>query len=64
MTLTLASLPRGAHDPRGHEAPRERAAGIQGTQIQIVWEPAWGPHRISPEGRAQLGIDPPEDEDE
>jgi len=30
---------------------------------KIVWDPAWSPQRISPEGRAQLGITD-EDEDE
>jgi metal-sulfur cluster biosynthetic enzyme len=31
--------------------------GIAGTEIQIVWDPMWTPHRISPEGRKQLGMD-------
>jgi metal-sulfur cluster biosynthetic enzyme len=31
--------------------------GISGTEIQIVWEPPWGPHRITPEGRQVLGLD-------
>jgi len=25
--------------------------------VQVVWDPPWTPHMISPEGRAKLGMD-------
>ena len=25
-------------------------------ELDLVWEPRWTPHRISPEGRRQLGL--------
>jgi len=64
MTLTSQSCPEARTIPEVMKRRVNAITGITGTEIKIVWEPAWGPHRISPEGRAQLGIDPPEDEDE
>lgn len=64
MTLTSQSCPEARTIPEVMKRRVNAIAGISGTEIQIVWEPAWGPHRISPEGRVQLGIDPSEDEDE
>jgi metal-sulfur cluster biosynthetic enzyme len=31
--------------------------GIEECEIEIVWEPAWGPQLISEEGRQILGIE-------
>lgn len=41
------------------EMVRNRLAGIQQisqTQVNLVWEPTWGPERISENARKQLGI--------
>ena len=41
------------------EQVRNRLAGIpeiSETQVNLVWEPAWTPDRISQAARAQLGI--------
>ena len=62
MTLTSQSCPEARTIPEVMKRRINAIAGISGTQIQIVWEPAWGPHRISPEGRQQLGIDEPPEE--
>ncbi len=32
-------------------------AGFPAPSVEIVWEPKWTAHRISPEGRKQLGIE-------
>ncbi len=32
-------------------------AGFPAPKVEIVWEPQWTAHRISPEGRKKLGID-------
>lgn len=29
---------------------------VSRTEVSLVWEPAWSPHRISEAGRKQLGI--------
>ena len=65
MTLTSQACPEARTIPEVMKRRVNALPGVTGTQISIVWEPAWGPHKISPEGRAQLGIDePPEDDDE
>jgi metal-sulfur cluster biosynthetic enzyme len=41
------------------EKVKNRLAGVQeisATKVNLVWEPAWGPQRISFEGRKTLGI--------
>lgn len=41
------------------EQVRNRLAGIPEigeVAVNLVWEPEWTPHRISPEARARLGI--------
>lgn len=41
------------------EQVRNRLAGIQGLsqiEVNLVWEPAWTPDRISPEAQKKLGI--------
>ena len=41
------------------ELVRNRLAGVQEisqTQVNLVWEPSWGPERISEAARKQLGI--------
>ena len=62
MTLTSQSCPEARTIPEVMKRRINALPGITGTEIQIVWEPAWSPQKISPEGRAQLGIDQDEDE--
>ena len=62
MTLTSQACPEARTIPEVMKRRVNALPGITGTAIQIVWEPAWGPHKISPEGRALLGLDEPEDE--
>jgi metal-sulfur cluster biosynthetic enzyme len=43
------------------EQVTNRLAGIQGiseSKVDLVWEPAWTPDRISPAAQKQLGIAP------
>ena len=57
MTLTSQSCPEARTIP---EVMKRRVCGLKevtGCDIEIVWEPAWGPHLISEEGRKVLGID-------
>lgn len=40
------------------EQARNRLAGIPDISkvaVDLVWEPAWTPHRITPEGKRQMG---------
>lgn len=62
MTLTSRSCPEARTIPEVMKRRINALPGITGTEIEIVWEPAWTPQKISPEGRAQLGLDQDEDE--
>jgi len=57
MTLTTPGCPAHAFML---EQVRNRLAALPGVseaQVNLVWEPTWGPDRISSEGRKKLGID-------
>ena len=43
MTLTTEQCPAGI-------------PSVSKVEVELVWEPKWTPHRISQEGRKQLGI--------
>jgi metal-sulfur cluster biosynthetic enzyme len=30
--------------------------GVSEAEVEVVWEPAWSPERISPEGKMKLGL--------
>src|SRR5277367_3780230 len=56
LTLTTPGCPSHAQIT---EQIRNRLAGLQevsDSQVNLVWEPKWGPSRISPEGQKKLGI--------
>jgi FeS assembly SUF system protein len=57
MTLTSQSCPEARTIPEVMKRRVNAIEGVTGTKIEIVWDPPWSPQRISPEGRAQLGID-------
>lgn len=57
MTLTAPGCGMG---PVIAEDARQKIAGLPGVesaQVHIVWDPAWTPQMISPEGRKVLGLD-------
>ncbi len=64
MTLTSQACPEARTIPDVMKRRVNSIAGIQGTEIEIVWNPAWTPHRISAEGRAVLGLDQEEETDD
>ncbi|GEM45521.1 metal-sulfur cluster assembly factor [Deinococcus cellulosilyticus] len=55
MTLTTPGCP--LHDTLTDAVRRtlERMPGIEEVQVDLVWQPAWTPERITPEGKRQLG---------
>ncbi len=63
MTLTSQSCPEARTIPEVMKRRVNALPGITGTEINIVWDPAWSPQLISPEGRVQLGMTD-EDDDE
>jgi metal-sulfur cluster biosynthetic enzyme len=57
MTLTAPGCGMG---PSLAAEARQRISALPGVaeaDVHLVWDPPWGPDRISPVGRAKLGID-------
>jgi len=58
VTMTLTT-PEGPASGLILEQVHNRLAGIEDiskVEVNLVWEPKWTPHRISPAGRLQLRI--------
>jgi len=59
IDITMTSQGCPSHE-RIIEQVKNRLAGVRGisaTAVNLVWEPAWGPQRISMAARKQLGIE-------
>ena len=57
MTLTSQSCPEARTIPDVMRRRCNTIEGIEETEIDIVFEPAWTPQLISEEGRKALGMD-------
>lgn len=57
MTLTAQGCGMGPVIAEDAKKNIENLAGVSGAQVDIVWDPPWTPHMISPEGREKLGLD-------
>jgi metal-sulfur cluster biosynthetic enzyme len=57
MTLTSPGCP--AHVQIGEQVKSrlEQLPGIRTASVNVVWEPAWTPERLSADARKQLGIE-------
>lgn len=64
MTLTSQSCPEARTIPEVMKRRVNTLDGVDDTVVDIVWEPTWGPHLISEEGRKILGIEDEEEDDE
>jgi probable FeS assembly SUF system protein SufT len=57
MTLTAPGCGMGEIIAADVKSRVEQLPGVARTEVEIVWEPPWTPQRISPAGRARLGLD-------
>ena len=57
MTLTSQACPEARTIPDVMKRRVNTLEGVEGTNIEIVWDPPWSPQLISEEGRKILGID-------
>jgi|SRR5579863_1357580 metal-sulfur cluster biosynthetic enzyme len=57
MTMTSPGCPEHVNIGAQVKARVEQMPGVRNAVVNIVWEPAWSPERLSPEARQQLGID-------
>ena len=57
MTLTSPGCP--AHVMIGEQVKSrlEQLPGVRNANVNVVWEPAWTPERLSEDARKQLGIE-------
>lgn len=57
MTLTAPGCGMGQAIAMDAQSRIERLSGVAEADVQVVWDPPWNPHMISPEGRAKLGME-------
>lgn len=56
MTFTSPMCPVGPYIVAKAEEAVKKLSGVTGVTINIVWEPLWGPDRMSEEAKVALGI--------
>lgn len=57
MTLTSPGCPSHVTIGSSVKTTVEAFPDVQMASVNFIWEPQWSPERISPEGRAKLGIE-------
>ncbi len=57
MTLTTPHCPYGPALLSQAEDMLRTLKGVKGVELELVWSPPWGPDRMSPETRLELGLD-------
>jgi metal-sulfur cluster biosynthetic enzyme len=57
LTLTSQGCPAHVTISEQVKARLEQLPGIRNAAVNVVWTPPWGPERLSPEARKQLGIE-------
>ena len=56
MTLTAPNCPVADNLPLEVEDAVKRTEGVNNVQIQLTFEPAWSPEKISDEAKLALGL--------
>lgn len=56
MTLTSEKCPAAQSLPQTLRSRLLASGKVKEVEVEIVFEPLWTPHRISEEGRKQMGI--------
>jgi len=57
MTLTAPGCGMGTYIAADARDKILALPGVEDADVQVVWDPPWSPHMISPEGREKLGMD-------
>ena len=57
MTLTTPNCPAAAEMPQMVENAVASVPGVGQVNVNIVWEPAWTPDRMTEAARLQLGLE-------
>jgi FeS assembly SUF system protein len=56
MTLTSPGCPVAGSLPGEVQTKVERVPGVSAARVDLVWEPAWEPSRMSEAAKLQLGM--------
>jgi FeS assembly SUF system protein len=56
MTLTAPACPSAQSLPSEVERKVRDVEGVADVYVEVVWEPAWSPERMSDAARLQLGM--------
>ena len=56
MTLTTPHCPVAESMPGEVELRVTSVPGIRDAEVNLVWDPPWGPHKMSDEARLELGM--------
>ncbi len=57
MTLTATGCGMGPVIAADAQRKIESLPAVESANVEIVWDPQWSPHMISPEGRKVLGLE-------
>jgi metal-sulfur cluster biosynthetic enzyme len=57
MTLTAQGCPAHVTISEQVKARVEQLPGVRNATVNVVWNPPWGPERLSADAKKQLGID-------
>lgn len=57
MTLTSQHCPAAKSIPEDAKVKISALSGVKSVDIQIVWDPPWGPDKMSAEAKSRLGIE-------
>lgn len=57
LTMTTPACPLSEQIVRDAEERIRGVDGVEAVEVRLVWEPAWGPERMSASARATLGWD-------
>ncbi len=57
MTMTAQGCPEHVNISGQVRARIEQLPGVRNATVNVIWNPPWGPERLSPDARKQLGID-------
>ncbi len=56
MTLTSPACPVAGSLPGEVESKVKAIAGVKDAKVELVWEPPWGPEKMSEAAKLQLNI--------
>ncbi|MFQ5723886.1 MAG: DUF59 domain-containing protein [Terriglobia bacterium] len=56
MTLTSPHCPAATALPQEVEDKVKALAGVAGAKVEVVWDPPWGPEKMTEAARLHLGM--------